>query len=154
LDFLQKSLGGALLQHPRLRHYFEKLLIPLEIITKKPLFDCRMCGQCVLHSTGMVCPMTCPKSLRNGPCGGVRLDGSCEVYPDMDCVWVNSYTKSLILPWKDEFHNIRAPVDWSLQGSSSWVNYLTGRDQKSKNCTQTPTSGLDALSIDGEKSGG
>ena len=38
-----------------------------------------MCGQCVLHSTGMTCPMTCPKTLRNGPCGGVREDGDCEV---------------------------------------------------------------------------
>ena len=45
------------------------------------LFDCRMCGQCVLSSTGMSCPMNCPKSLRNGPCGGVRADGNCEVKP-------------------------------------------------------------------------
>nr|WP_245947992.1 methylenetetrahydrofolate reductase C-terminal domain-containing protein [Halomonas montanilacus] len=29
-----------------------------------------MCGQCILSSTGMSCPMNCPKSLRNGPCGG------------------------------------------------------------------------------------
>ena len=45
------------------------------------LFDCRMCGQCVLSSTGMSCPMNCPKTLRNGPCGGVRADGNCEVKP-------------------------------------------------------------------------
>ena len=34
------------------------------------MFDCKMCGQCVLSSTGMSCPMNCPKNLRNGPCGG------------------------------------------------------------------------------------
>ena len=154
MGFLQNSLGGYLRRHPEFQHFFEKIFTPVEILTKKSLFDCRMCGQCVLHSTGMVCPMTCPKSLRNGPCGGVRMDGSCEVYPDKGCIWVNSYTKSKILPWKDEFHEIQAPVDWSLQGSSSWVNYLTGRDQNSKNCTQTPASGLEVLSSSGDQSGG
>ncbi|MGA1216231.1 MAG: methylenetetrahydrofolate reductase C-terminal domain-containing protein, partial [Candidatus Nanopelagicales bacterium] len=46
-----------------------KLLPLIEHAVKKPVWDCRMCGQCVLHSTGMTCPMTCPKTLRNGPCG-------------------------------------------------------------------------------------
>ncbi|MEZ5721821.1 MAG: methylenetetrahydrofolate reductase C-terminal domain-containing protein [Paracoccaceae bacterium] len=44
-------------------------------------FDCKMCGQCVLSSTN-VCPMNCPKQLRNGPCGGVRPGGFCEVKPE------------------------------------------------------------------------
>ena len=47
----------------------------VEAAVKKPVFGCKLCGQCVLHSTGMTCPMTCPKQLRNGPCGGVRPDG-------------------------------------------------------------------------------
>jgi len=38
----------------------ERLFIHLEKWTKGATFDCRMCGQCVLHSTGMTCPMTCP----------------------------------------------------------------------------------------------
>jgi methylenetetrahydrofolate reductase (NADPH) len=53
-----------------------------------------MCGQCVLHSTGMTCPMNCPKTLRNGPCGGVREDGHCEVKPEMRCVWLKAYERS------------------------------------------------------------
>lgn len=32
-----------------------------EEFTKRRIFDCKMCGQCILHSTGMTCPMTCPK---------------------------------------------------------------------------------------------
>jgi len=28
------------------------------------LFDCKMCGQCALSSTGMSCPMNCPKNIR------------------------------------------------------------------------------------------
>ena len=51
----------------------------VEAAVKKPIWGCQMCGQCVLHSTGMTCPMNCPKMLRNGPCGGVRPDGNCEV---------------------------------------------------------------------------
>ena len=57
-----------------------------ERLIKGFLFDCRMCGQCVLSSTGMSCPMNCPKNLRNGPCGGVRDGGFCEVKPQMRCV--------------------------------------------------------------------
>ncbi len=34
---------------------------------KETLFDCRMYGQCVLSYTALVCPMRCPKGLRNGP---------------------------------------------------------------------------------------
>jgi hypothetical protein len=49
-------------------------LAVVEKAVKGPVFGCRMCGQCVLHSTGLTCPMTCPKQLRNGPCGGVRPD--------------------------------------------------------------------------------
>ncbi len=40
----------------------------IEHAVKGPVFGCRMCGQCVLHSTGLTCPMNCPKTLRNGPC--------------------------------------------------------------------------------------
>ncbi|MEX0583290.1 MAG: methylenetetrahydrofolate reductase C-terminal domain-containing protein, partial [Sneathiella sp.] len=50
----------------------EKPVVVVEKAVKSFLFDCRMCGQCALSDTGMSCPMNCPKSLRNGPCGGVR----------------------------------------------------------------------------------
>jgi hypothetical protein len=41
-----------------------------ERLVKSRLFGCRMCGQCALPVTAYACPMTCPKQLRNGPCGG------------------------------------------------------------------------------------
>ncbi len=59
----------------------QRLLLWSEELVKGYLFNCQMCGQCILHSTGMTCPMNCPKNLRNGPCGGVRADGHCEVIP-------------------------------------------------------------------------
>ena len=65
----------------------ERPIAFVEKCVKTVLFDCKMCGQCVLSSTGMSCPMNCPKQLRNGPCGGVRPGGFCEVKPEMKCVW-------------------------------------------------------------------
>ena len=100
-----------------------------EEFSKKVIFDCRMCGQCILHSTGMTCPMTCPKNLRNGPCGGVRANGHCEVIPEMKCVWVEAYERSTHMPdFGTEIIHIQPPVNRQLEGSSAWVNMLTGED--------------------------
>jgi hypothetical protein len=86
------------------------------------LFDCRMCGQCVLSSTGMSCPMNCPKNLRNGPCGGVRSDGCCEVHPEMKCVWHEAFAGSARIPGGVEaLRQVQPAVDHRLQGRSSWL---------------------------------
>lgn len=54
---------------------------------------CRMCGDCVLGTTGGICPITkCAKSLVNGPCGGQK-NGKCEVCPDNDCAWILIYNR-------------------------------------------------------------
>ena len=68
----------------------ERLVKPVERAAKSLFFDCQMCGHCALSLTGMACPMNCPKSVRNGPCGGVRPGGMCEVEPAMRCVWVEA----------------------------------------------------------------
>ncbi len=97
----------------------------LEKLGKKVVFDCRMCGQCILHSTGMTCSMTCPKTLRNGPCGGVRGNGHCEVKPEMRCVWVQAYEQAQQMPvYGVELLHIQPPVNWQLKGTSSWINML------------------------------
>jgi len=109
----------------------ERLIKPGEDLAKKLMFDCQVCGQCILHSTGMTCPMTCPKNLRNGPCGGVRANGHCEVKPEMKCVWVEAYERSLDMPiYGEEIMLVQPPMDWRLEGSSAWVNMLTGEDVK------------------------
>ena len=108
-----------------------RALLALERVTKETFWDCRMCGQCILHSTGMSCPMRCPKNLRNGPCGGVLQDGSCEVDPTMRCVWVRAWEGSRKLPlWRDHMRHVQRPTDWRLQETSSWENLLTGRDRQ------------------------
>jgi hypothetical protein len=139
------NLGHFIHRHRRLEAFLDRILRPVERITKGPFFGCQMCGQCVLHSTGMVCPMNCPKDLRNGPCGGVGQDGACEVIPDMGCVWVGAYQRSQRLPWPEEIHDLRPPINWSLQGSSSWINALTGLDQVDSDCNDKPNSALSML---------
>ncbi|NQU11228.1 methylenetetrahydrofolate reductase C-terminal domain-containing protein [bacterium] len=133
----------------RLTGLLDRLLRPVERLTKGPVFGCRMCGQCVLHSTGMVCPMTCPKNIRNGPCGGVRQDSSCEVDPDRKCIWVTAHTWSQHLVWADEFHDLRPPVDWSLRGTSSWMNHLSGHDRVVSGCAREPRSALEVVTDHG-----
>jgi len=106
-----------------------RIFEPIEALGKHFAFDCRDCGQCALHYTGMTCPMTCPKNLRNGPCGGVRMNGKCEVKPEMDCVWVKAYERSQHTPYMHEMRRLNPPVDWRLEGMASWVTYATGQDQ-------------------------
>jgi hypothetical protein len=94
----------------------------VERAIKGLLFDCRMCGQCVLSSTGMSCPMNCPKGLRNGPCGGVRANGNCEVKAEMRCVWVEAYQGSQRIPGGTAaMSQVQFPVDQRQQGRSSWL---------------------------------
>ena len=83
----------------------------VERSVKGLLFDCQMCGQCVLSSTGMSCPMNCPKQLRNGPCGGVRADGHCEVKPEMRCVWVQAWEGRGACASGDRSPELQPPVD-------------------------------------------
>lgn len=102
---------------------------PPEELVKKIVFDCQMCGQCVLHSTGMTCSMTCPKEIRNGPCGGVRLDGHCEVKPELPCIWVEAFERAQNMPiYGGEIVHIQMPVDRRLTGRSTWVAEMTGDD--------------------------
>jgi hypothetical protein len=106
----------------------ERAFVAAERLTKVPVFDCRMCGQCILHQTGMTCPMTCPKEMRNGPCGGVRPDGRCEVRPDMACVWLEAWERSKSLrKFGMDILVLQPPVDRRLQDSSAWINEFAGR---------------------------
>ena len=91
------------------------------------LFDCQMCGRCALSSTGMSCPMNCPKTLRNGPCGGVRSNGHCEVKPEMKCVWVQAWEGSRRMGKGSQIADVQLPVDNSIKGTSAWLRLVRER---------------------------
>ncbi len=99
----------------------EKPVAFVERQVKGAMFDCRMCGQCVLSSTGMSCPMNCPKNLRNGPCGGVRANGNCEVYPEMPCVWVEAFAGAQQMAEGQKISTPQPAIDHRLKGRSSWL---------------------------------
>jgi hypothetical protein len=105
---------------------------------KSRMFGCRMCAQCALPATAYVCPMSCPKELRNGPCGGVSANGDCEVYPGMRCVWLIAYERAAEEDRVRDLRRLQRPIDQRKWGQSSWVNYWRGRDER----LWTQTEGL------------
>lgn len=105
----------------------EKFIYFLERHIKSPIFGCKMCGQCVLHQTLYVCPMRCPKGLRDGPCGGASAQGKCERYPDRDCIWVLMYRRAKKKGKLEQLKSFKPVLDHRLVGTSSWVNLITGK---------------------------
>ena len=74
---------------------------------------CQACGDCVLHLTGGICPVTrCSKSLFNGPCGG-SADGKCEVSKDVVCGWQLIYDRLKALGQLDRLEQVLEPKNWS-----------------------------------------
>ena len=91
---------------------------------------CGECGDCVLDTTGGICPITtCAKSLLNGACGG-SYEGKCEIHPDRDCGWFLIYERLKKLGRLDDllktqplrnFENMEFPMErrhtiyWALE---------------------------------------
>jgi Methylene-tetrahydrofolate reductase C terminal len=133
LNAFYRAFESALVAlHPVFKRLgYDRLERPVAAVergVKGLLFDCRMCGQCILSSTGMSCPMNCPKNLRNGPCGGVRANGHCEVRPEMRCVWLEAVAGSERIPGGlDALRQVQHAVDRRLQGRSSWLRVVRQR---------------------------
>lgn len=112
LDPLWAALGVARLERP---------FAAAEAWSKGFLFDCRMCGRCQLTITGMTCVMNCPKTIGNGPCGGVRANGHCEIKPEMRCVWVEAWSGAQRMRRGIAIHAPQPPRDHSIEGTSAWL---------------------------------
>ena len=108
------------------KHRAERMLTPLERGAKQVMFDCRMCGTCVLRKTGMACPTNCGKAMRNGPCGGVRADGGCEVDPAMRCVWLEARDGMRRISQHGERTDSLPPIDFSRRDRSTWIEVIDG----------------------------
>ncbi len=78
--------------------------------------NCRTCGDCVLGETGGICPVTrCAKGLFNGPCGGTRADGTCEVDPELPCAWFEIHERLKLQGRLDLIAKVRPAREWANQ---------------------------------------
>jgi methylenetetrahydrofolate reductase (NADPH) len=94
-----------------------------EQAAKGVMFGCRMCGNCILQETAFVCPMTCPKGLRNGLCGGATPE-RCEVDPTRPCTWYVIYERAERMGRLDTLLEINAPVDGTRVGHETWIDMV------------------------------
>ena len=106
---------------------FYKCVLLGENVFKKPVFRCQDCGQCVLSYNAYTCCMRCPKQIRNGPCGGTRADGHCEVYPERHCMWWLINERSKKIGRQHKLRKYHIPVDRRLEHTSAWINMFAGR---------------------------
>jgi methylenetetrahydrofolate reductase (NADPH) len=95
----------------------QKIEEALERTIKGALFGCRMCGNCLLQETALICPMECPKGLRNGPCGGSTPD-HCYVDETRPCVWFKIYERAEKYGRLDVLMEVLPPLDWDKVGTS------------------------------------
>jgi methylenetetrahydrofolate reductase (NADPH) len=97
----------------------DRALRVVEYSVKGPLFGCRMCGNCLLQETALICPMECPKGLRNGPCGGSTSE-YCYVDKSRPCIWYKIYERSFQFGREDLLLEVLPPLDWDKVGQNSW----------------------------------
>ncbi|MEW6669541.1 MAG: methylenetetrahydrofolate reductase C-terminal domain-containing protein [Thermodesulfobacteriota bacterium] len=77
---------------------------------------CQGCGQCILATTGGICPVSrCAKRLFNGPCGG-STKGKCEISKEVPCAWQLIVDRLKELGRLEQDYERLAPIkDWSTE---------------------------------------
>lgn len=135
--------NGALYEPlKRLAGHIDKRPVPkeaftcLEYVIKSALYECQECGDCTLGEMAFICPQSqCAKFLTNGPCGGSR-NGWCEVWPGKKrCIYVRIYER-IAATLDGKATKISPPRDWSLNKTSSWLNFYLKRDHHSRTKTR------------------
>ncbi|MBX7235261.1 MAG: methylenetetrahydrofolate reductase C-terminal domain-containing protein [Caldilineales bacterium] len=96
-----------------------RLLARSERLVKGPLWGCRMCGNCLLQETAFICPMECPKGLRNGPCGGSTSE-HCYVDETRPCIWYHIYERAIKMGREEMLLEVLPPLDWDKVGGETW----------------------------------
>ncbi len=101
----------------------DRTLELIERMVKGPLWGCRMCGNCLLQETAFICPMECPKGLRNGPCGGSTPE-HCYVDETRACVWYKIYERAEKMGRVERLMEVLPPLDWSKTGTHTWIDVI------------------------------
>jgi 5,10-methylenetetrahydrofolate reductase len=111
------------------RSLSEQLEEGFERIFKGALWGCRMCGNCLLQETAFICPMACPKGLRNGPCGGSTPEHCC-VDESRPCIWYAIYHRAEKMGRLDKLVEVLPPLDWDKTGTSAIRNVTSKLHEK------------------------
>jgi len=107
-------------------------LLGTSTLYRKAALGCMSCGDCIqdhLHYAG--CTMNkCYKELRNGPCGGSRIDGTCEADQALRCIWnvVYETTKAGDSDPRKFAKTLIPPRDWCLDQTNAMANRILGLD--------------------------
>ena len=103
---------------------------------RKATLGCVSCGDCIQdHLSYAGCTMHwCYKNLRNGPCGGARIDGSCEADPGLPCIWNLVYLGTLATGEDPRrfARTVIPPRDWCLDQTNALANRLVNLDNYCK----------------------
>lgn len=85
---------------------------------------CMGCGNCIIHTTGGICPIArCAKSMLNGPCGG-SSNGKCEVNLELDCAWYAIHERLKLQNRLELIEQVSPPKDWSTSHSGGRRVYV------------------------------
>ncbi len=126
------------------RHGLWYWLLEPSSLYRKATLGCKSCGDCLQdHLDYAGCSMRwCYKELRNGPCGGSRIDGTCEARPEQPCIWNVIYRGALAMgddPGKFA-HKLIPPRDWCLDGTNALANRFAGLDNLGKRIELQPAA--------------
>ncbi len=126
------------------RHGLWCQLLEPSTLYRKATLGCKSCGDCLQdHLDYAGCSMRwCYKELRNGPCGGSRMDGTCEARPDLPCIWNVVYQGARAMgddPRKFS-QTLIPPRDWRLDGTNAMANRMAGLDNFSRRIRLAPAA--------------
>ena len=126
------------------RHGLWYTLLEPSALYRKATLGCVSCGDCLQdHLNYAGCSMRwCYKELRNGPCGGSRVEGTCEAHPELPCIWNLVYLGTLALgddPLKFG-HVLVPPRDWRLDKTNALANRFAGLDNLRKRTDFNPAA--------------
>jgi methylenetetrahydrofolate reductase (NADPH) len=107
-------------------------LLEVSSLYRKATMDCQSCGDCIQdHLSYTGCTMRwCYKQLRNGPCGGSRVDGTCEAHPERSCWWSEIYqgTQAAGNDTRRFATTLIPPRDWRLNLTNALANHFVNLD--------------------------
>ena len=107
-------------------------LLGVSSLYRKATLGCQSCGDCIQdHLSYAGCTMRwCYKQLRNGPCGGSRVDGTCEAHPERPCRWNEIYSATLAAGGDPArfASTLIPPRDWRLDLTNALANRFAELD--------------------------